>query len=286
LELAQFLGYTGDYSAARIQSEQALELAREVGHTGRYAVALGHRGWLALEQGDSATAWARLSESLAIFRKLGDIESIAETLSTLAEIAILDEDPARAEALLEESCAIQKQEPTQLNLIGSTLNYLGHAAQLRGAYDRAAQLHHESLECFQVFGDQHFGLPSAYHSLGETALGMGHLNEAARWLTQGLTLSKVLGNQTSIAWCLAGLGGAAALDEEPERAARLWGASERLRQAIGCRPAPAARATYEHAMAMARAQLDDVAFAAAWAAGRALSLDQAIAEALARPKAL
>jgi DNA-binding NarL/FixJ family response regulator len=60
------------------------------------------------------------------------------------------------------------------------------------------------------------------------------------------------------------------LDEEPERAARLWGTAERLRAALGCRPAPAARATYERAVALARAQLGDEAFAAAWAAGEAL----------------
>ena len=42
----------------------------------------------------------------------------------------------------------------------------------------------------------------------------------------------------------------------------------------------AARATYERAVALARAQLGDEAFAAAWAAGVALSLDETIAEAL------
>jgi len=99
-------------------------------------------------------------------------------------------------------------------------------------------------------------------------------------LAQGLTLSQTLGDQASIAWCLAGLGSAAALDEEPERAGRLWGAAERLRQAIGCRSAPAARATYERAMAAARAQLGEEGFAAAWKAGAALTLEQAIAYAL------
>jgi hypothetical protein len=81
------------------------------------------------------------------------------------------------------------------------------------------------------------------------------LDEAARWLAQGLALSQTLFNQASMSWCLAGLGSVAALDEEPERAARLWGAAEQLRLAIGCRPAPAARTTYERAMAAARAQL-------------------------------
>jgi tetratricopeptide (TPR) repeat protein len=206
---------------------------------------------------------------------------IAEVLNKLAEVAILDEDPARAEALLAESPAIMQREHADPNTVGMTLHSLGQAAQLRGAYDRAAQLHQESLECFQAFGDRAFGLTWAYHSLGETALGMGLLDEAARYLAQGLALSQTLNEQRDMAWCLAGLGSVAALDEQPKRAARLWGAAERLRQAIGCRPPPAARATYERAMAVARAQLGEDAFAAAWAEGRARTLEQAVVEALA-----
>lgn len=86
-------------------------------------------------------------------------------------------------------------------------------------------------------------------------------------------------DQASIAWCLAGLGSTAALGNQPERAARLWGAAERLRQAIGCRPAPAARATYERAVAAAR-PIDEATFAAAWAEGQAMTPEQAIAYAL------
>jgi tetratricopeptide (TPR) repeat protein len=201
-------------------------------------------------------------------------------LNCLAEVAILDEDPARAEALLAECRAIYQRENHDPNVIGWTLNRLGHAAQLRGAFDDAAQLHHESLEYFQAFGNQHHALPWAYHGLGETALGQGRLGEAGRYLAQGLALSQTLGDQTSIAWCLAGLGSVAALDEAPERAARLWGAADRLRAALGCRQAPAARATYERALSIARAQLGEAAFATAWEGGRALTVEQAIAEAL------
>jgi predicted ATPase len=279
-ELGQFLSFTGDYASARLQFEQALQLAREVGDRWWYGVSVEHLGWLAREQGDSVTAWAHLSESLAIFRELGNASSIAENLNVLAEVAILDEDPARAEALLAESRAIEQQEHADPHLIGTTLLKLGHAAHLRGAYDRAAQLYHESVECFQAFGDQHFKLPWSYHGLGETALGQGRLDEAGRWLTQGLALSKMLGDQASIAWCLAGLGSAAALADKAQHAARMWGAAERLRQALGCRPAPATRITYERALGVARAQLGDTAFEAAWAAGQALTLEQAIAEAL------
>jgi hypothetical protein len=89
--------------------------------------------------------------------------------------------------------------------------------------------------------------------------------------------------QACLAWCLAGLGSVAALDEQPARAARLWGGAERLRQVLGRRTAPAARATYERAMAVARAQIGEDAFAAAWAAGRAMSIEQASAYALEEP---
>jgi tetratricopeptide (TPR) repeat protein len=269
---------TGNYAAARLHAEEAVLLARELSDTHLYAVAVERLGWLAREQGDSATAWARISESLALFRELGDVAAIAGTLNTLAEVAIVDEDPVRAEVLLAESRAAAPQTSLNFELAAWALNHLGHAAQLRGDYDRAAQLHHESLALFP--SDYHIGLIWAYHSLGETALGLGHLDQAARWLAQGLALSQKMSEQASIAWRLAGLGSVAALDEEPERAARLWGAAETVRKAIGCRPAPAARATYEHAMAVARAQLGDDAFAAAWGAERALTLEQVITEAL------
>src|SRR5262249_44500078 len=152
--------------------------------------------------------------------------SIAEALNYQAEVAILDEDPARAEALLGEARAIEQQQNANPNVVGWTLLSLGHAAQLRGTYERAGQLHQESVACFQLFGYQHQALPWAYHGLGETALGLERLDEGARWLAQGLALSQTLGDRACMAWCLAGLGSAAALDAESERAARLWGAAE------------------------------------------------------------
>ncbi len=279
--LAIHLGLTGNYAAAQAQYEQTLPIARELGDS--RGLILSRLGGLAREQGDSITAWARLSEGIALCRQQGDTYGLAWGLTTVAEVAILDEDPARAEAILAESRTVWQNDGSYWYSLwrGWTLNHLGHAAQLRGDYQRAAELHQESLAIFRSLGDQNVGLPWAYHSLGETALGLGRLDEAARYLAQGLTISRRLSDQACIAWCLAGLGSVASLDEEPERAARLWGAAEALRQKIGCRTAPAARATYERAVALARAQLGEEAFAAAWDAGAALSLDAVIAEALA-----
>lgn len=50
---------------------------------------------------------------------------------------------------------------------------------------------------------------------------LGNSGNAARWFAQGLALNQAESNLASLAWCLAGLGSAAALDEAPVRAARL-----------------------------------------------------------------
>jgi predicted ATPase/transcriptional regulator with XRE-family HTH domain len=279
-DLARLFTSAGKYAAARLHAEEAVLLARELGDTNLYACALERLGSVAREQDDSAAARARFSESLAIFRQLDDAHSIANALNTLAGVAIMEEDPARAEVLLAESRVIGQRAGPASDCLAWTLHQLGHAAQLHGAYERAAQQHQESLAHFAA-SDYPTGPPTAYHGLGTAALGLGNGGDAARWFAQGLALSQMESNLASLAWCLAGLGSAAALDEAPVRAARLWGAAEGLRQTIGCRRAPAARATDERALAVARSQLGDEAFAAAWAAGEALTLEEALAEACA-----
>ncbi|HLY26500.1 MAG TPA: hypothetical protein VKQ72_09185, partial [Aggregatilineales bacterium] len=144
--------------------------------------------------------------------------------------------------------------------------------------------HEASLPLFRETATQHLGNLGeafAYQGLGETALAQGgDAALAARHLHHALALFRDLGYQSGQAWCLAGLAGAAELDEDPERAARLWGAAEVQRQAIGCRPAPAARATRERLTTAASEQLGEEAFDAAWAEGQAMTMEQAIELAL------
>jgi hypothetical protein len=66
---------------------------------------------------------------------------------------------------------------------------------------------------------------------------------------------------------------------QPARAARLFGATDTLRTALGIPVRPADRRLYDRDMSAVHAALGHERFAAAWAAGRALALEQAIAEA-------
>ena len=192
----------------------------------------------------------------------------------------MQEDAVLATALLEEGLSLSRQLGHTLTT-GWALNHLGHVAQLQGEYERAARLHEESLAPFDQIGPRHQGTVHAHQSLGETALAQGDAALATTHFVEALVLSRDLGDRAGMAWCLAGLAGVAAAGGQPERAAWLWGAAEALRQTIGVRAAPASRTTRERLIARAREQLGEAAFNAAWAEGQKMTMEQAVAYALA-----
>jgi PAS domain S-box-containing protein len=272
------LAIRGELAAATEHLIRGRAIFLSLGDQSNQALLQERLGWVAREQGDASKALAWLEEAIALNRKLGDRQQLAWALLTLSGVAILQEDAAGAEGLIAQGKALQ---PESHDWTGWSLNHLGHAAQLRREHARAEQLHQESLKLFtERLGDRGIGVMWAYQGLGEVAVGQGDAAGARKWLRTNLRLSSELGTRVMIAWCLAGLGGAAALSEDAGRAARLWGAATQLRATLGCRPAPATRASYERLLARARAQIGESAFAAAWEAGAALPLREATDEAL------
>ena len=81
---------------------------------------------------------------------------------------------------------------------------------------------------------------------------------------------------------LEGLASVVATQGALRWAAQLWGAAEALREAIDVPRLPVDRVVYEQAVAAARAQLGEEAFAAAWHEGWMMKLEQVIEEATRR----
>jgi hypothetical protein len=112
------------------------------------------------------------------------------------------------------------------------------------------------------------------------ARSQGNYEGARALYEESLGIFRPTGEQRGIAAVLEGLAGIAAAADQAERAARLFGAAAALRAAIATPLAPGERADYDRYVAATHAALGEEAFAAAWAAGRALSVDQAITFAL------
>ena len=80
-----------------------------------------------------------------------------------------------------------------------------------------------------------------------------------------------------VAPALEGLAAVVAAQREPMWAARLWGAAEAQREVYSLPLEPVYRSDYEQAVAAARTQLGEQSFAAAWAEGRSMTPEQALA---------
>lgn len=202
----------------------------------------------------------------------------AQALYRAGVLAVNQADYLRGHALFAESLALA-QELGDKPAIGAVLNNLGYPAYLQGDYAQARAYYEESLAIWRELGDRDT-FPLSSKNLGLVALAQGEPARAHAYLTESLAQFQEQGNKRRCAECLEGLAEVATVQAQPERAARLWGAAELLREAIGAPLRPITRQTYECAVSAAHAQLDEATFAAVWADGRALTIEQAIAYAL------
>ena len=88
------------------------------------------------------------------------------------------------------------------------------------------------------------------------------------------------GDMIGIVSYLEGMAEVAGIDGQPERLVRLFGAVAPLQTRFGVLPYPAEQVAYERQLLAARAQLGEGAYDVAWAAGQAMTLEQAISYAL------
>ena len=236
-------------------------------------------GALAGQQGDYAQAEALLQESLALFRSLADAWNIANTLNSLGLLATDQADYVRAESYYEASLADRRALGDTAG-IAISLNNCGIVARYQGHYAAAMQAFRESLILRQQLGDS-WGLANTLHNLAEVAQCQEDYEQARTLYRESLALLRDLGNRPLMVLCLEGVAEVAAHCDPPAQAARLFGAAEALREALGTPLRPMEQATYHQHVALAQARLDPSAWRAAWAAGRAMSPDHAVAFVLA-----
>jgi predicted ATPase/transcriptional regulator with XRE-family HTH domain len=238
---------------------------------------------LAVAMGDYDAAPPFLEESLALHRTAGDRRGEATVLDALGSVAHYQADFARAFSSFEESLALVRTLRDRAG-VARTLNSLGHAAWHIQQLATARGYLSESLAIWRELGNG-FEVGNVLWSLGLVARDEGDPAGARAAFAEGIaTLQSVAGHRL-ITMMLDGLASLTVTTGEPAQAVRLMGAANAWRTSTGYfDPLPFVyrRDFYDGLMAAAHAALDGEAFAAAWAAGRALPLEAAIAEALQR----
>jgi predicted ATPase len=315
LQLAASLSYFWQYRGRHKEGFDWTESLLERGGTETTAArakGLCEAGALAWFLGKNETARLRLQESEAIWRQLGNQQGLARALTFLGllegRLAIIDEgiahyrqgndryglglalsisgilaaelgDFAQSRSRQAESLAILRAIRAPWG-IAQALNALGDLARSQDDDSRAAAFYRESLATCREHEIEPI-VPSLLHNLGLLALRSGDVAEAEQLYQKSLASFDNLQDSRGVAECLAGLAGVATARQESRRAARLFGAGEALLAEVNATIWPGNRADYERNLAALRAQLDETTLAEAWAAGRALSQKEAVAEAAA-----
>jgi predicted ATPase/DNA-binding CsgD family transcriptional regulator len=229
-------------------------------------------GW----QGEYERSRALLEEIVAMFRQVGSKRGVARALFRLAWVILLAQgDTVAARPLLEEGLALF-QEVGDKQGIAVMLDLSSEVSLHEGDFDTARSLLEESLALYREIGSP-YDVVEALPYLARIIAFQGDHAAARALYEESLTLIGEIGSQLLTPFALEGLASVVALQGEAGWAARLWGAAEAMRQAMGTPLPPLYRADYEQAVASARTHLGEQAFAVAWAQGRAMTWEEVLA---------
>jgi non-specific serine/threonine protein kinase len=165
-------------------------------------------------------------------------------------------------------------------LSGMFIFGLGVAAASIGDYAGARAYLEESETLYRELGDRQM-VTASQSEKAHVERQTGHYAQAVALYSPTILGWQELGHQAALAHELECLAFIAIAQSQAQRAACLLGSAESVREDANSPMAAVERSEYTEQVAALRAQMDEAAFAAAWASGRALTLDQAIVYALA-----
>ncbi len=294
--------------------EESLRFAREAAERWTLAFSLQHAGWHFQLQDEYDRALPLLRESAALFREVGDQRELIATLNGLARLAALQGEHQRTAALVQEclayarglgdksgmvdalyllawSASMQDEHEQARGLIQEGLGLaraLGHRSGIarglgllgetylaQGLPLQAVALLEESLQLYRELESGH-NVAGSLDLLGDARLSLGEPQQARARFTEGVALARKAGSKVAVAWSLAGLARVSLVEGEPRRAAHLFGAAASWYD-LGKSMSPALYQVYQRAEARVRLQLGEEAYQAAWARGKELTIEQALA---------
>ncbi len=160
-------------------------------------------------------------------------------------------------------------------LLGMFFMGMGMDERILGNYGTAKRHLEDGLNIFRLVRNKNFQ-NVVRSELGHVARQVGDLDQARKIYRETIRVWQDLGNRPAIAHQLECFAFIALVEEEPERALRLFGAAEALRARVGAQMSSHEQIEYDQAVAQLPSLLKEADFNSLWAEGRALTMEQAI----------
>lgn len=272
-----------DIERATALFEQGLALAEEVNDKALISKICQNLGLATIQKGNLPGAKRLGEKGLTLAHETGDRYAVGYLSFMLGLTVARQGDYAAAEAFLLDALAVCQDLKLVVNA-AKTLIPLGVVVRVQKKYEQAEKHFQEQLRLSRGIA----GWEAAYSthsialaSLGHAAIRQGDPQRATHFLREGIAGAGE--DIEDIIWALWGFGLVAATLEDWRRAARLYAAADQLLEKFNHEVfgMPEDREDYRQDKAHVRDRLGEADFAAAWAEGQAMSLDEAIAYALA-----
>jgi non-specific serine/threonine protein kinase len=241
--------------------------------------ALSDTGQLSGLMGRYVEAKGYLDESLAIAREIGDKRRILMVLQPLGIAHHGQGNLAMARRYFDEALTLARELGDRRE-VAAALNALAQISREEGDLDTAEPLYEKVVDLARELGDREITAVGLLN-LAMVSIGRGNGDRAAAMLADVLGIVMEIGSKHVGQSALEVSAGLGTLRKDWTRAARFFGAAEAQTSETGLQRDPADEAFLAPLIARARSAAGAEAFNAADAAGRALSYEAAMAEALA-----
>jgi tetratricopeptide (TPR) repeat protein len=292
--------------------DQSLELLKPVGDRWSLSHPFGDTGNLAINRGDLNSALAIYQESIHTFEELGNREWLSISLRQLARIHYLQGNYDQAYQIVEQSMVIAQSANDYANQGRSYFRFglirwaqrefiLAHqnlvsTVEMMEKTDLKSET--VRMRCIAGMTECYNGQPTQGREKMELAIEflrkespldvpdllpwLGHVlwletdaSRARKIYQEAITEARQLHYFFKIPECLEGLGKIAVTQNDLERAARLFGAAEAMREKMGTPIPPVMRGDYDAHVALLRENMG-TAFELSWHEGQAMTLEQSI----------
>ncbi|MCB8946938.1 MAG: tetratricopeptide repeat protein [Ardenticatenaceae bacterium] len=231
----------------------------------------------AIERNDFDQALLYAKESAALFREMGDLASLADALGSAADAASALGDYVSAEEMLHESLAIQESLGPRRTGIG--LYDFGRFYYDQGNYDKACQYIEKGMTILQQVGELHYSNWAATH-LGHVLLRLGKPDKAKSLLIDAQQVFSKIGVKIGVVYALEGLACLAVIQAQVKKALAIYAWGDAMRVTLYNPRPPHEQTAVDKDLAVIIEMIDEKMYAAVYAAGQDMKIEEAIALAM------
>ena len=262
-----FLLTRGEANQAEACARENLAIRQKIGDVDGEGLALYYMADNEFMKGNTRRAIELMQASQRCFQAVENVEFGLFAFGYQARVAMAQGDIQRALQIGEEELAAAQQISSRL-IVHDALGHLCLANWALKEYDRVL------IMCTELIGPDwehnlHYRHGALIYVFGRLALSQGEFERAFAYLKQFNTIASP---ERFLAFQALGI--LAAARGQYRRASVIFSALDQQFNWLKNVSCPAEREEYQQALTSARASLGEVAFAAAWAEGQALTLEQ------------